>query len=164
MTIWIANTTRQTMQIHVRLPEMGRLYVRNISSGKQDEIRDLSPDQEDKFIRHLMLYGGKKRSELHGTMRGFSGMCYSTDKPFNMDEFHYGLEEVLDAADSRSVTEATKSALAADMAMRGPDGERLSVSTEIEMVEDRPQKGKKAKAMRITVDPSIANSDQVPLQ
>lgn len=163
MTIWIANTTRQNMQLNVRLPEMGRVYIRNISSGKQDAITDLSPSQEDQFIRHLMIYGGMTRKDLHGKSKGFSGIAYATDKPFNMDEFHYGFEEVLDAAEDRAVTEAVKSALAADMAMRDPDGERISQSTEIEMTEEHPGKGKKGKAMRITVDPEINSSDSLPI-
>lgn len=164
MTIWIANTTRQEMELHIRLPEMGRLFVRKISSGKQDEIKDLSPDQEATVIDHLSRYGGVSRVNLHGKNSNFQGIAFATDKPFKMDEFHYGFEEVLDAAENRSVTEAVKSALAADMLMRDADGTRISKSTEIEMVEEHPEKGKKGKKMKITVDPEIHNSDAVPLQ
>jgi hypothetical protein len=65
------------------------------------------------------------------------GVSYATDKPFKIDEFHYGIEEVLDNAENRSVEQAVKSAMAADMHMRDRStGDRMSLSTEIEMVEE----------------------------
>lgn len=165
MTIWIANTTRQEMEVHVRVPEMGRVFVRKISSGKQDEIKDLSPGQEEAFIEHITRYGAVRRADLHGKAKAFQGMAYSTDKPFNMEEFHYGLEEVIDHAENRSVTEAVRSAVAADAHMVDKStGQRLSQSTEMEMMEEHVSKGKKGKKMKITVDPQINNSDSIPLQ
>ena len=164
MTIWVANTTRQELELHVRLPELASPYVYRISSGRQGEIKDLSPAQEEAFIAHLLRYGGVKRSDLHGKIRGFQGISYAMDKAFKMDEFHYGLEEVLDHAQNRSVEQAVNSALAADMKMRDPStGDRLSLSTEVEMAEEKPEVGKKGKRMKITVDPK-ASSNTVPLQ
>lgn len=163
MTIWVANTTRQELELHVRLPELASPYVYRISSGRQGEIKDLSPAQEEAFIAHLLRYGGVKRSDLHGKIRGFQGISYAMDKAFKMDEFHYGHEEVLDAAQSRSVEEAVNSALAADMQMRDSDGNRLSLSTEVEMVQEKPEKGQKPKRMKVTVDPK-ASGTSVPLQ
>lgn len=158
MTIWVANTTRQELELHVRMPEMMQPYVFRISSGRQGEIKDLSPAQQEAFIAHLNRYGGVKRSDLHGKIKGFQGMAYALDKPFKMDEFHYGLEEVLDHAQDRSVEEAVHSALAADMKMRDPStGDRISLSTEVEMVEEKPEKGTKGKRMKIAVDPKVSN-------
>ena len=163
MTIWVANTTRQEQEIHVQLPEMRQASIYRISSGRQGEIKGLSPQQEEAFVAHLLRFGGVKRADLHGKIKGFRGLAYALDKAFKMDEFHYGHEEVLDAAQSRSVEEAVNSALAADMQMRDSDGNRLSLSTEVEMVQEKPEKGQKPKRMKVTVDPK-ASGTSVPLQ
>ncbi|WP_455387435.1 hypothetical protein [Petrachloros mirabilis] len=162
--IWIANTTRQEHEIQVRLPEMGRVYIAKISSGKQAEIKDLSPSQEESMIEHIRRFGAVKRQDMHGKVKGFHGLAYSLDKPFKMDEFHYGFEEVLDNAENRSVEQAVRSAMAADLKMRDPNsGDRLSLSTEVEMVEEKPANEKSRKRMKITVDPKVSN-DKIPLQ
>lgn len=164
MTIWVANTTRQELELHVRLPELMQPYVYRVSSGRQGEIKDLSPAQMEAFVTHLKRYGGVKRSDLHGKIHGFQGIAYALDKPFSMDEFHYGFEEVLDHAQDRSVEEAVHSALAADMKMRDPStGDRISLSTEVEMVEEKPEKGTKGRRMKVTVDPKTSNQ-AIPLQ
>ena len=158
MTIWIANTTRQEYELQVRLPEMGRIYITKVSSGKQAEIKDLSPSQEESLIEHIVRFGAVKRQELHGKIKAFVGVSYATDKPFKLDEFHYGLEEVLDNAENRSVEQAVKSAMAADMHMRDRStGDRMSLSTEIEMVEEKPKSEKTQKRMKLTVDPKVSN-------
>ena len=164
MTLWIANTTRQETELHVCLPENTKLLVRRISSGRQDELKGLSVGQEEAIIAHLLRYGGVNRKDLHGKNTRFQGMAFSTDRPFSENELRYGFEEVIDAAESRSVTEATKSALAADLSMRNADGSRISTSTEIEMIEEHPEKNSKRKSMRIRVDPEVSNSDVMPLQ
>ena len=163
MTIWVGNATRQEMQIEARLPEMGRVFVVQVSSGKQQEIRNLSPAQEEGFIRHILRYGAARRQELRGKVKSFTGIVYATDKPLKMEEFHYGLEEVLDHAQDRSVEQAVLMAKSADMAMREPNGDRISQSTEIEMIEEKPASPKKGRRMKITIDPTTSNTT-VPLQ
>lgn len=155
--MWIANTTRQEFQLEVRLPEMGRIYVAKVSSGKQVEIKDLSPAQEDYLIAHMERFGGVKRQNLHGKLKEFQGIAFATDKAFKMEEFHYGFEEVMETAQNRSVEEAVKSAMAADMHMREANGDRKSQTTEIEMAEEKPANEKKARRMKITVDPKVSN-------
>lgn len=163
MTIYIGNTTRQEMEVNCRLPGMGRVYNLRVSSGCQAEIRNLETDQESCLILHLVQFGGIERSDLHGKTKGFQGWVYSS-QPMKMDEFHYGHEIVMDAAETRSVIEASKAALAADMVMRDKTGKRQSVSTEIEMQEEHPEKGKSARKMRVTIDPNVSNGDRIPLQ
>ncbi|MDE2104860.1 MAG: hypothetical protein KGL39_46920 [Patescibacteria group bacterium] len=164
MPIWIANTTRQEFELQVRLPEMGRIYTVKISSGKQAEVKDLTPSQEEYMLQHLVRFGAVKRQDMHGKAKEFTGIAYSLDKPFKMDEFHYGLEDVLDHAENRAVDQAVKSALAADVHMRDKStGDRMSLSTEVEMVEEKPENAKRQKRMKITVDPKVSNQT-VPLQ
>lgn len=135
-----------------------------ISSGRQEEVRDLTRDEEREVIDHIRRYGGRSRSDLHGAIKGFSGFAYSADKPFKMEEFHYGFDEISNAAENRSVTEATRAALAADYSVRTADGGRTAMSTEVEMTEEHPQKKGAGRKMKITIDPSVSNGDSIPLQ
>lgn len=81
-----------------------------------------------------------------------------------MEEFHYGFDEISNAAENRSVTEATRAALAADYSVRTADGGRTAMSTEVEMTEEHPRKKGAGRKMKITIDPSISNGDSIPLQ
>ncbi len=165
MTIYIANTTRQEFEIQCRLPEMGRIWSQRISSGKQIEVKNMSGVQEQYLIAHMQRFGALKRAELHGKITGFQGLAFDTAKPFQMNEFHYGFDEVLDGAESRSVVEATRSALAAAQSMKDKNtNEMMSMSSEIEIVEEHPdKKDKRSRKMKITVDPSISSGDSLPM-
>lgn len=165
MTIYIANTTRQEYELHCRMPEMNRIFVQRISSGRQVDVKGLSPGQEEALIRHMQKYGGASRADLHGKIKGFQGLAFDTSKPFKMDEFHYGLEEVIDAAESRSVVEATRSALAAAEAVRDKvTGQLMPQSVEMEIIEEHPEKGSKRKRnAKITIDPKVENGDVLPI-
>lgn len=162
MTIWIGNATRQELQLDARLPEMSKIFQLRLSSGKQAEVRGLSPTQEEALIRHMVRYGAAKRSELHGKVKVFAGIVYATDKPMKMDDFHYGLQEVLDKAEDRSVEQAVRSAQAADLKAREQSQGKV-LETEVEMVEEKPEQGKKGKRMKIIVDPKTSNQS-IPLQ
>ena len=162
MTIWIGNATRQELQIEARLPEMTKIFPVKISSGKQAEVRGLSPAQEEGLIRHILRFGAAKRQDLHGKIKTFAGIVYATDKPMKMDEFHYGFEEVLDHAENRSVEQAVRSAQAADLKARENSQGRV-LETEVEMVEEKPADPKKGRRMKITVDPKTSNQT-IPLQ
>ncbi len=164
MTIWLANTTRHEINYEIRVPEMNRLLLIRISSGRQEEVKNLMPDQERSVIDHVRRYGGMSRSELHGKIKGYSGFAYSQDKPFNMDEFNYGWEEVLDAAESRSVVEATKAALATDTNVKSKVNSKSVISTDVELIEENPQDKKRERKMRISIDPNVGQSDKVNLQ
>lgn len=164
MTLYIGNTTRQHNHLEVRLPEGRNTFSEMIYSGRQIKVGSLSPGQEAALIEHISRYGAIERSKLHGKAKGFEGTVYS-EKPLKMEEFHYGLEEVLDHAEDRAVTEAVKSAIAADKHMIDKQtGQRLSASTEIEMEEEHVKRGKKGRKMKLTVDPKAEQSDKVPLQ
>lgn len=161
--LWIANTTRQSMDINVRLPEMGRVYVHQLSSGRQDVVKDLSPSQESAFIEHIQRFGGKSRKDLHGKMKGFSGLAYATDKPFSEDEFHYGDDVVIDEAENRSVTEAVKAAVSADQKMINRDGSRMSTGGVVEVVAEKEAANKRKVKMRVDLDPTSTVSDKLPV-
>ncbi len=158
MTFYIGNATRQELELTCAIPEQTRIFRRVISSGKQLEIKGLTQAQEQAIIDHMVRYGAVKREDLHGKLNRFMGWIYS-GKPLNMDEFHYGFEEVLETAENRSVTEATRSAIASHKAVQG-----MSESTEVEMEEEHPKDKKKRRKMKLSIDPKADQTDKVPLQ
>lgn len=167
MTLYIENASRRHWEINVRLPESRQSIRVPISSGRQEEIKNLTRAQEDAFIEHLCRYGAKSRAELsRNGNTGFEGLVYSTDKPFQEDHFHQGNEEVLDQAQSRAVVEANKAALASDLIARKivPGVENSVSTTEVILEhEQAPKKGKKD-ISRIRIDRNVASSDSINLQ
>jgi hypothetical protein len=118
MDLYVANSTRQDVVFHFRLPEKAKMYRLTLSSGRQDMIKDMSQNDVEAIVKHLERYGAVKRSGVRGKLKEFVGYIYSLDKPINEDEFHYGSEEVIDAAQNRSVVEATKAAMASELVSR----------------------------------------------
>ncbi|MGC9216180.1 hypothetical protein [Acidithiobacillus sp.] len=161
--VWIANTSRKDWIINVRIPESAGLFMRTISSGMQEEIKGVSPEVVDAIVKHLQLFGALTRAELNKHGKNFEGLAYATDKAFADNTFHYGLEEHLDQAQSRSVVEATRAALAADATINNRKKERVTGATTVEMEQERPLKGVRNK-MSITVDPNVGRSDKIQLQ
>ena len=166
MTIYIGNTTRQEQEIHVRLPEVSRIFVYRISSGKQIDVKGLTGAQEDALVDYIAKFGAISRANLHGKINEFSGLVYDTKKPINMDEFNYGHEDIIDKAESRSVMEATRSALAAAEVMkdRSKGNEMTATSVEVEVAEEHPdRKAARKRNMRITIDKSVNGGDELPI-
>ncbi len=161
--IWIANTSRKDWVINVRVPEANQLFIRTISSGRQEEIKGVSPETVEAIISHLRIYGAQTRAELNKHGKNYEGLAYATDKSFPETIFHYGLEEHLDQAQSRSVVEANRAALAADVAINNPKRERMTGSTEVEMEQEQALKGAKNR-MKVTIDPNVGRSDKIQLQ
>lgn len=163
MKLYVANTTRQEFILAMRLPNLGEIHP-HISSGKQVELKDLVEAQVEAVIKHLERFGARKREELRGKVRDFDGLVYS-DKPITESEYHAGNEAVLDKAQDRSVTEATKAAMGADMIMRNnPVNGNPQNQTVFSAEQERPSKGKKKMAMEVTISPEIGRSDKLPLR
>lgn len=162
--LFIANSTRQEIEINVRIPETSKIFTRKISSGRQAEVEDLSAAQLEAVVRHLTKYGAVLRSNVRGKVKDFDGIIYSLDKPINENEYHYGNEEVADKAQSRSVTEAFNSALAAERANR-KGGKRIGKKVEVEFVEEgKPLKGSKPLKMNVVIDESTNGATPLQMQ
>ena len=163
MKLYVANSTRQDMYLHMRLPQLGEIQPR-ISSGRQIELKDLTEEQMRAAIAHITRYGARSRDNLRGKIRDFDGIIYS-DKPITEDEYLMGNEAVLEKAQDRSITEATKAAMGADMIMRNnPLNGKPQRETVFKAEQERPVKGKKKVEMEVTVSKDIGRSDKLPLQ
>jgi len=139
MSLYIGNTTKQTMVHCFRLPESHKMNALSIESGHQEKIGDgWTSDQTDAVIQHLELYGARRSNETGMSMKGFTGLLYSVDKPITETQIVSGHDAVVDTQELRSATEATRSALAFDRSTRANKGKgkRLAKVTEVEVVED----------------------------
>lgn len=161
MKLYIANSTRQDFMFYMKVAEIESLVLQHVSSGRQVEIPSLSQGQVTSIIQHLERFGAVPREKVRGKVKDFDGIIYA-DKPITEDEYHYGNEEVVDKAQNRSVTEATKAALASDKLSRkvrvnGREARRSVVSFEEEI--DKKNK----LAMSVDISPENGQSDKLRL-
>jgi DNA-binding PadR family transcriptional regulator len=166
-TIYIANCSRQELDMPISIPEYSKLYYVRISSGRETEIKNLNPIQVEYVVAHLERFGARKRSEVRGKLDKFnSGTIYSLDKPINEDEIVAANEEHLDNAQERSVYQITRSALAADQAMRDKNDKRKRLAREVsvEIEEEHPVKGRKPIKMGLTVSANGDPNANLPIQ
>ena len=87
MKLYIANCTKQNHDFTYRLPEDGRLKVQSIPMGGQAIV--LRPDATPEVLRAILEqhvhYGLVDVSAIDRTS-GFIGLCYSFDKPVDMEK------------------------------------------------------------------------------
>ncbi|MHB1267075.1 MAG: hypothetical protein ACYCY2_05655 [Acidithiobacillus ferriphilus] len=160
--IFLANTSRKDWLFNFRSKEVP-LFTKNVPSGKQDEI-NIDAAHTDKVIACLRQFGAIHRDELSQHSKNYEGLVYSTDKPLQINQFHYGHDELIDQAESRSVVEASKAAMAGDLILNPRNRDRMTGASEAEFEEEVPMRGQKKKTMKITVDPEAGRSDKMQLQ
>lgn len=164
--LYIANSTRQNFRFHFRIPENNKAMTLEIPSGQQREVgKDWNEAQYEACISQLERYGARKAEEAHGALRNFnSGILYS-HKIIKSDEIVYGNEQHLDAAQDRSVTQATRTALAADQNHRDKRTKKRkakSVTTEV-LKHGDPRKGEDEGLMSVTVSDDGARDAKLPV-
>lgn len=157
--MYIANTTRQRMLLHLRLPEVAHPIPFDIASGTQVEVGPafIAP-QVDYVIKQLETYGGRDVASLdaHALAR-FSGILYSVGKPVKSDRIREAHDHVLVAAQKRSRVELTRDALGLDAAVREKNPQkkrarrtRLQVSL---AADPQTSEGKNPPTFSVDVDP-----------
>ncbi len=163
MDIYVGSASRQRMRIHIRLPEIPRLRTLTIGSGQQDVIKDLSQAQVDSVVKYLQKFGALTPAEVGRSMIRYDGILYRVDRQLSQHELEYGFEAQIDYAQSRSVQENTRSALAAD---RDPlTKKRRAIISEHEIEQDAPggrPTGKEVK-MSITISPDGNENTKLPV-
>ena len=162
--LYIANTTQQTFRFMHRGPEMVRDLVLDIPSGMQHVCgENWNKQQLESAINHLERFGGRSVTDSRIKPDEFDGLMYSVDKPISSDRIHDANEVFKIKQQQRAVNEATKSALAFDVATREgkkANGKRLAKVSEVEVVQDIPAREKPTGnevQFKVTVDPSINN-------
>lgn len=159
----IANTSRRNWEVRHYIRSSNKNVLVVIPMGRQEEIKNLTAAEQDELIAHLRRFGAIERTEVHRKQKNFEGLVFSTDRPLKEAEYRAGLEEVLDEAQSRAVVEATRSAAAADEAVKkNTRGKRFHKETSISM-EQELGNIKERKNMDVTITPTIAQSDKIHL-
>ena len=156
--LYIANATKQTFRFMHRVPETGKTLVVDIPSGQQRAIGDnWSSAQKDVAIAHIERFGGRAVTDTRITPSDFDGVLYS-HKPIVAERIEQLHGVVVDKQEARSVKEATRSALAFDVANRDKTGKRRAKVSEVE-VEQEQDKRVSADGMKfsVTVDPTVNN-------
>lgn len=81
MKLYVANATKQVIDLTCRIPELGSLYRKMIPIGCQIAVGgDLNIEQVESVVGQLSVYGLTEVSALDRA-KPFVGLCYSVDKP-----------------------------------------------------------------------------------
>lgn len=137
-TLYIANATTRNHHFHYRIPEVMRLFDREIPAGQQWEIpKDhRTPDAIAAIIGELERSGAIPRARV-GRDKKFSGIIYD-QKPVSIESIRQGFEDVEQAAIDKALEERTKSVVAADdgVARLAQEAGTGVGSVELEVVEE----------------------------
>ena len=163
--MFIANTSNRHWEVRHFIYATKRNIFVAIQSGHQEEVKGLTVPERDELIAHLRRFGAVERKEIHQKQhQNFEGLVYSMDRTLNEEEYRAGNEEVLDLAQSRSVVEATRSAVAGDEAVKkNTRGKRMVGDTAVSM-EQQEGNIKDRKRMSVTITPTVSQSDRLNLQ
>ena len=155
MKLFVANSTRSTFIFNVRVPEIQKVIRLEIPSGQQRSFPlDMTDSQRDGVLSQLLRYGARERKDVHGKLVDFTGLVYSLDKPISENEIRGAHEDQLDAAQERSVEQATRSALASDISHRdksNPKGKRRPKSTSVEILKKDRDGGREEPMMNLEI-------------
>ena len=163
--IYVANTTKQDMDVHFRVIESTKLHFASIPSGSQKKLGDnWNNAQTENFIAQLEKYGAKNASMVSRNLEKFPGIFYRTDRPISESEIRGGHEAVVDHADKRAATELNRTALGADRAHRDKrTNKRLSKVTSVEVVQDTPRNQSGADSVHFSMEIAEGGNDSVDL-
>lgn len=159
MPLYIANSTQQTIKLHLRFPEKIRAGIFPVPAGHQIEVPQLAKEKSgpviDAILEQLHNFGARDAKEIKGKLKEFPGIIYSLDKPVSIENIEIGHEAVGEYQDRRAADEAVKSAKGFDMALRDKNTRRrLTKTTEVEVEQDVPARAKKKGdevAMKVTI-------------
>ena len=92
MKMFIANCTKQARDFAYRLPDKGGRMQR-IEIGQQIQVAgDLSQPEVDSIIDHYARYGMKSVADARRARGSFTGLCYSLDKPVEIENMQIVLQ------------------------------------------------------------------------
>jgi hypothetical protein len=160
MRLYIANCTQQIQQFHYRVPETGGamaggVRVQPIDIGSQVLLTgDLNQLQVDSIVAQQRKYGLVKIDEVDRT-RGFSGMCYSIDKPVPVSKIIYVMEQNKSVLDQRGRKTRLEAAVAVNQQIEtNMDDQLKKLEFEVKEVEtgNGPAHEPVNEALRVTRD------------
>lgn len=140
MTLFISNPSRQQAVFFYRRAvtkdNSGPAQV-VIPEGGQVEIGHGWTALETAYvITQILRAGGADAAEAHGHMGTFTGLLYRENHAVDVEEILTAHEGVKAAAEERSVTNATRGALAFDRTANKGARQRLAKVTEVEVIQE----------------------------
>lgn len=81
--LYIANASKQSHSFNYRLPEKEKLFMQKIEVASQISI-NLNSAEIDWVLKQHLKYGMVDVKSI-SNKKGFSGICYSIDKPVNVE-------------------------------------------------------------------------------
>lgn len=154
--MYIANCTRHHFVFHVRVPERRDAFRIDIQSGHQKKFpADLNAAAKENVVKQLERFGAVPAHDINSTIKRFGGIIYSLNKPITEEQIVYANENQLDSAQTRSVEQATRSALAAELANRdntkGKQQKRIAKTIGIEVLKKDSERGQEEKMMDLEI-------------
>ena len=114
MQIIVANTTKQVVHFHFRLPEHSRLFDVKIPIGGQERVykADASTPEVDAIERQLREGLGAVRADEVDRTRTFIGITYSIDKAVKAEVIERAVAHNDDVLSDRGREQRVNSAVA----------------------------------------------------
>ena len=165
MSLYISNPSRQEAVFYYRRAKSPPGWTDNsgpghvtIPAGGQVMVgAGWTRDETAYVIEQIMQQGGEDAAVAHGRMGKFTGLLYREFSPVQVDEIETAHESVKAAAEERSVTQATRGAMAFDRVInKGRRGQREARTTEVEIKQELPPHVRPTGDevhMRVAVDP-----------
>lgn len=135
MKLYIANTTKQHHDFIYRTPDMGKTTHQVIQVGGQVQIwKDDTHAALDFIINQHASYGLVPVNEIDRT-KTFIGLCYSFDKPVDIDAIVRATAHNDDVLVERGLDARKNAAAALNDSMNQDTGGKVN-ALELEVVED----------------------------
>lgn len=142
MNLYISNPSRQEVVFYYRRAvtkdTSGPAQVHIAAGGQAMLGAGWTRDEITYVISQIEAQGGANAAVAHGRMGKFTGLIYREEYPVDEDEILVAHEGVKAAAEDRSVTQATRGALAFDRNANRGKRERIAKVTEIEVIQQLP--------------------------
>ncbi len=91
MKLFVANLSKHNFHFTYRLPEQQIIAI-DIPIGFQQQIGgDMSGEEIQRIVKHYEKYGMLSAREVPN-LRQWTALCYSIDKPVDLDTFYEGHE------------------------------------------------------------------------
>ena len=134
MKLFVANMSNKRHDFIFRVPGSPRVHHQMIMSGAQVQIhKDDTKDVLDSIVEQHARYGLKPASEVL-QRKGYTGLCYSFDKPVPVDTFMVAQEKNDDALIEQGTERRQHEAAAIHDRLNAPEAGELQ-KVELEVVE-----------------------------
>lgn len=148
--VFVANTTQQVQEFSYRMLESPKVIMQRIPIGQQVQLPGdgWQPEDIEYLEKQHRRYGMVPVSEIDRT-KAFIGVCYSIDKPVQIEAIRRALVANLEVLEERGKRnrEAAAVATAQQITEATPTLRRLEMS-----IEEEGQAGQMAEGVRVVRD------------